>query len=336
MTIKKSNDGWLVDIQPGGRGAKRIRKTLKTKSEALQFEAWAKTQVAQNDEWIKPKKDIRRLSEVIEIWQLHHGLQLRHSRTYPTLQRVCKALGDPLVRSFKADDFASYRAQRLAEGVTANTVNREHAYLRAVFNELSRLGHWDGENPLGKLRQFKVQETELSFLTNDQIKKLLNALQNRTRKDALLIAKICLATGARWSEAELLRIQQVRAGMVQYSQTKTDKNRSIPISPELETEITNFYTDNCSTDSDRIFCNSAGSFRMAIKEANINLPEGQLTHVLRHTFASHVMMNGGNILSLQRALGHSTLQMTMRYSHLAPDHLQEIKNLNPLMRLTVG
>ncbi|WP_422110581.1 hypothetical protein [Burkholderia multivorans] len=46
------------------------------------------------------------------------------------------------------------------------------------------------------------------------------------------------------------------------------------------------------------------------------------------------MMNGGNILTLQRILGHSSLQMTMRYSHLAPDHLKEATRLNPLVSLS--
>nr|WP_280523424.1 tyrosine-type recombinase/integrase [Pandoraea apista] len=60
------------------------------------------------------------------------------------------------------------------------------------------------------------------------------------------------------------------------------------------------------------------------------LPGGQMTHALRHTFASHFMMNGGNILTLQRILGHQNLTMTMHYAHLAPEHLQEAKMLNPL------
>ncbi|KVE75715.1 hypothetical protein WI99_37670 [Burkholderia cepacia] len=62
------------------------------------------------------------------------------------------------------------------------------------------------------------------------------------------------------------------------------------------------------------------------------LPDGQLTHVLRHTFASHFMIRGGNILTLQRILGHQSLMMTMRYAHLAPDHLEEARRLNPLVR----
>jgi len=75
------------------------------------------------------------------------------------------------------------------------------------------------------------------------------------------------------------------------------------------------------------------AFREGIKLAKLLLPRGQLTHILRHTFASHFMMNGGNILTLQRILGHHSLAMTIRYAHLSPDHLQEAKRLNPLAQL---
>jgi site-specific recombinase XerD len=46
------------------------------------------------------------------------------------------------------------------------------------------------------------------------------------------------------------------------------------------------------------------------------------------------MMNGDNILVLQRALRHSDIKMTIRYAHFAPDHLKEIKELNPLNYLS--
>ncbi len=62
----------------------------------------------------------------------------------------------------------------------------------------------------------------------------------------------------------------------------------------------------------------------------LELPSGQLTHVLRHTFASHFMMNGGNILVLQKILGHADITMTMRYAHFAPSHLEDAVRLNPL------
>lgn len=53
-------------------------------------------------------------------------------------------------------------------------------------------------------------------------------------------------------------------------------------------------------------------------------------HVQRHTFATHFMVNGGNILVLQRILGHSTIQQTMTYAHFAPDFLQDAVRFIPL------
>jgi site-specific recombinase XerD len=47
----------------------------------------------------------------------------------------------------------------------------------------------------------------------------------------------------------------------------------------------------------------------------------------RHTFASHFMMNGGNIIALQQILGHASIQQTMAYAHLAPDYLQNAVTL---------
>jgi Site-specific recombinase XerD len=326
MTIKKTPSGWLVDIQPGGRGAKRYRKTLPTKAEALAYEAWLTNKVNQAPEWLPPKRDLRRLSELVDLWQQHHGVNLRSSNTYSRLKRLCEALGDPVADKFGAELFAEYRARRLEAGISASNLNREHAYLRAVFNELGRLGHWKGENPLSKVRQFKVPDRELSYLTLEQIGTLLAALEG----DAHLVAKVCLSTGARWSEAEGLRVSQVRDGLVHFSGTKSGKNRSVPIAEELEAELKEAIT---KSRTGRLFKYAYSAFRDGVARAGLQLPRGQLTHVLRHTFASHFMMNGGNILVLQKLLGHSSLTMTMRYAHLAPDHLQEARTLNPLARL---
>lgn len=70
--------------------------------------------------------------------------------------------------------------------------------------------------------------------------------------------------------------------------------------------------------------------REGIERAKIELPDGQMSHALRHSFASHFMMKGGNILLLQRILGRSDLRMTMRYVHLSPDHLDEVLALYPM------
>ncbi|WP_408607567.1 tyrosine-type recombinase/integrase [Halovibrio salipaludis] len=71
------------------------------------------------------------------------------------------------------------------------------------------------------------------------------------------------------------------------------------------------------------------AFRRTVRRAELTLPKGQCAHILRHTFASHFMMNGGNIFPLQRILGHASISMTMRYAHLSPDHLEDAVRFNP-------
>lgn len=72
------------------------------------------------------------------------------------------------------------------------------------------------------------------------------------------------------------------------------------------------------------------AFRQVLKEVKPDLPAGQATHALRHSFATHFMINGGSIITLQRILGHSRIEQTMVYAHFAPEYLQDAISLNPL------
>ncbi|WP_426992752.1 tyrosine-type recombinase/integrase [Methylomonas sp. CM2] len=139
-----------------------------------------------------------------------------------------------------------------------------------------------------------------------------------------MIALVCLATGARWGEAQSLVLSDLSNNMVHYHATKSKKTRSVPLSEGLYGRLTTRLQQGPFTDA-------YSTFTRRLYESGINLPEGQRTHVLRHTFASHYMMNGGNILALQKILGHSTLNMTMKYAHLAPDYLREILQINPAL-----
>lgn len=119
----------------------------------------------------------------------------------------------------------------------------------------------------------------------------------------------------------------MRNNQVSFTDTKSGKNRSVPITQALYDEI---HEHAKLTKGNAVFTGSISSFRRALKRTTIELPKGQAAHVLRHTFASHFMMNGGNILALQKILGHSDIKMTMRYAHLSPDFLEEAVRLNPL------
>lgn len=108
-----------------------------------------------------------------------------------------------------------------------------------MFGELARLGHWQGDSPLAKVRPVKVSQVELSFLTLDQLRRLFQALGQAKNSDVALVVRLCLATGARWSEVRKLRPSHIRLnpGLVTFHDTKSGKNRSVPVDEGLLQEV---------------------------------------------------------------------------------------------------
>ena len=324
--IKKQDDKWLVDIQPGGRGHKRYRKIFDTKAEARRYEILLQSRVAQDSAYSVPKKDLRKLSEFVDSWYQSTGKFLNSGND--SHQRMIKAaatMGNPVMSVFKPVSFIDYRAQRINEGVKPATLNRELQTFKAVFSDLIRSLQFEGKNPFSSIRQIKLSQPKTVFLSVEEIKKLFAYLE-KSDSDAYLVALVCLSTGARWGESQALVLSDLSNGMVHYHETKSKRSRSVPISDELYGRLVDRLSQGAFNDV-------YSTFTRRLYESAIELPEGQRTHVLRHTFASHYMMNGGNILALQKILGHSSLTMTMKYAHLAPDYLREVLKINPALTL---
>ncbi|MDL0431298.1 tyrosine-type recombinase/integrase [Marinobacter sp. TBZ242] len=141
-----------------------------------------------------------------------------------------------------------------------------------------------------------------------KIQNLLKTIEDFSQNPHVhLLTRICLATGARWGEAENLQLRHVQEGKLTFVNTKSGKSRSVPVAPELFEEIQEHLKQHES------FSFSLSAFRRALDKSGIQLPAGQSAHVLRHTFASHFVMNGGDTLTLQKILGHSTITMRVRY-----------------------
>lgn len=330
MAVRKdeTRGKWLAEAYIDG---KRTQCWFETKTEANRFFNAIKQKESLFSQFVLQNSNgEERLSELCQLWfDLHGQTLVNGEKTLKKLLLIANALGDPLGSHFTVEQFAEYRKKRLqgeitfryTKRVTVETVNLEHKQLSAVFNELSRFGKWERPNPIADLKFFKTKEKELAFLRNDEIDRLLDCAK-RVSSDLFMVVSLCLATGARWSEIAELKASQLVPYKVTFIKTKSGKNRSVPIAEPLFKSI--------KLKQSKLFNVHSRDFERAIKLAQIELPEGQSTHVLRHTFASHFMMNGGNILVLKEILGHSDIKMTMRYAHFAPSYLESAVTLNPL------
>ncbi|PSU57706.1 phage integrase [Photobacterium phosphoreum] len=332
----KSKNPWLCECYPQGREGKRIRKRFSTKGEAITFERFTMREIEEKP-WLAQKTDNRRLLDILKLWWCLHGHSVKTGKqTYNIIKIFIQKIDNPLAIKFTAQDYLHYRSTRQSHHSTrpniviaAATHNIELKSLRAMFNLLIKYNEWKLENPLKNIQLMRSSERELAFLSKEQIPLFLDKVANDKSplsNEILIAIKICLSTGARIGEALSLNYSNITHQKLIFTDTKSKKNRSVPISSMLYDEII-----NVSPKAGNIFTVSYYACWECVRRAlPPHVPKGQATHILRHTFASYFMINGGNILVLQRILGHSKIDQTMAYAHFSPDHLMEAVRLNPL------
>ncbi|OKP28404.1 phage integrase [Serratia fonticola] len=319
MAIKKLDDGrYELDFRPKGERGSRMRRIFDRKADAVAFERYtlANSLGKEGD----GKQDRRSLSKLLNDWWLYHGQNHKNGeQERRQLLKTINWLGDIPANRLTKRMLMEHRSQRLASGVSAATINRDIYRLSGMFSRLIRVEEFRGDNPVVGLPPLIEKNPGMTFLDSDEIARLLSVLTG----DYRLVALVCLSTGGRWGEVNTLRPAQMINARITFLETKNYKPRIIPISEALEDEIK-------SKASSKLFKVDYERFCKLLRHVKPDLPHGQATHVLRHTFASHFMMRGGNIIALQQILGHANIQQTMAYAHLAPDYLQHAVLLNPL------
>jgi integrase len=327
----------LVDCQPGGRLGKRVKRLFLTQAEAKRFLHHIEAEAIQQP-WNPKPKDKRKLSELITTWYEAHGQYLSAgANTKSRLVHFADQLGDPSALELSAKMFSEWRilvTTRNSKPLKAGGVNRVLAYAKAMFSTLKEIGEWDGDNPLERVSPIKAPASELRYLEEEEIAKLLSSASQSENDSVWLCTVLALSTGARWSEAEQLTIRQLIPGAVRFHTKKDSKGgkwRTVPISEELEEALRKGASD--TDEKGAIFSRCYSAFREAVARAEIELPDGQLTHVLRHTFATTFLSSGGDLRTLKELLGHESIQMTMRYAHLVESHLNQARVFNPIARL---
>ena len=184
-----------------------------------------------------------------------------------------------------------------------------------------RIAHeeWEVLLAVPKIRLEKEPQGRLRWLTEDEIKKLLETCGKSRNRDLRAAVTVALNTGLRRSE--LLGLTWDRAdlsrGVIRLEVTKSGKRREVPLNAESYAALVSLGPKEAG----RVFRKQ--SLRKANENAVSNAKLDDVNfHTLRHTFASWAVMRGVSLKELQELLGHSSLAMTMRYAHLAPERLR--------------
>lgn len=106
-------------------------------------------------------------------------------------------MAEPRVYELTRNFLMKHRAERLHSGVSAGTVNRDFCVMSSMFSLLIDMEEFHHENPFHAVKKLRLENTEMSFLSEEEIRNLLNALTDDDRR----VVVLCLNTGARWGEA---------------------------------------------------------------------------------------------------------------------------------------
>jgi integrase len=221
-------------------------------------------------------------------------------------------------------------AKRAKAKRTGSTVNRYLAALSVCLSYAVKTLQWLERNPCERITKPSEGTGRVRFLSDEERVRLLTACRNSSNTDLYLAVVLSLTTGARQAEIMTLRWGQIDFGrqVITLHETKNGERRALPLVGEAFTLLQERAKVRSLTD-DRIFPPKA--YAKKARCVDLTVPWNAARkgaglsdfhwHDLRHTAASYLAMSGVSLVEIAKVLGHRTLQMVARYSHLSDSHI---------------
>ena len=234
--------------------------------------------------------------------------------------------GHRVLAEINAPWISQKRAELKKAKRTPATVNRYLAALSVVLSACVKEWHLIAFNPAQNVRKLKEPRGRTRYLTEKELKALLKAVSPRA--DLKLAVMLALSTGARRMEIWSLKRNDIdlENGFATFNKTKTGVARTVPICGE-SLELLREYL--ARSESKLLFPSEKNNnfpfdFRRSFKAALVKAKIDDFSwHDLRHSAASYLIRAGVDLRIAGEILGHKNISMTMKYSHLAPNHLTD-------------
>ena len=209
------------------------------------------------------------------------------------------------------------------------TVNRYLGRLSHAFTIAVKEWGWVESNPVFKVQRLPEPRGRVRFLSDDERSRLLAACRSSSERRLYPLVVTALCTGARAGELLKLRWPHVdlQRGVAVFHQTKNNERRAVPISgPALDSLLDERKIRR--VDTDLVFPSKNGLPKFPQKAWEEALRAAEIDdfrfHDLRHSAASYLAMSGATLAEIAEVLGHKTLAMVKRYSHLTEQHTSKV------------
>jgi len=250
-----------------------------------------------------------------------------------------KTLQQRDILSVTKDDLLKIQHHMEKIKYSPKTINNVIDLFGTIFNYGLKEELYNQQNPTIKVERYGIDNSRERFLTKGEIEILFDRLQD---KELLtLFVKFALTTGARLKG--LLAIQKkdidITHGFININDFKTKSTYKAFLTDELKSLIVNKFDDLNQND----FVISLNGTQMTDRQIQSRLKpildelfneelkdedrkNRVVIHTLRHTFASHLAINGTPIYTIQKLMNHRDIKMTLRYAKLAPDSGKDFVN----------
>jgi integrase len=337
--IYKRGDAWRLDFTHEGK-RHVVRLGRKIAFAAAKDIAVAKRAAILKGEVgiAKRRKDISFSDATEEFlkWAKANKREGTYVRYKSCVTRLKGFFGDRKLGDIHPFLIEKYKQNRLSEGAKV-AVNRELSRLRTLYNLCIKWKKYEGDNPARRFQM--VPESRGRFLSNEEEKSLLAKCSEPLRS----VVVLAIHTGERaHSEGLSLTWQNVDFGRrtitVEDHFAKNAETRTVPLNSialatlkELEGRVPGpwvFMTNKGSKSRGDKHWEQYKSFRTAFESAcRHDKLSGVTPHVLRHSFASRLVMQGVDLRTVQELGGWKSLNMVQRYAHLSQDHKRQAVEL---------
>ncbi len=306
--------------------------TFRTKSEAKVWAARAEAAITEGKHVPTVESKRRTVQDLLERYK-NSVIPLKRDQRNP--ERYAdfwiEKIGDRKLFKLSRATLVAVRDE-LAEERAPSTVNRYLALMSHACTMAEREWEWMTENPMRKVGRLKESTGRVRYLSDAERGKLLTAARDSEHPHLYAIVLLALTSGARKSEILELRWTDIDLveGRAILQKTKNRDRRTLTLVAQVVEELRNIQKVR-RIDDGRVFANPdtkrsiqnsfETNWRKARAEAGL---KDFRFHDLRHSCASYLAMNGATLAEIAAVLGHKTLAMVKRYSHLSDEHVTDV------------